>query len=111
MVRRALAAQKAFITTYIWLVLGGVIGLLAAGATGSTSFILRLENIGVGIFGAFIGGEFLVAMFAGPNAAKGFNIFALFMAVVGAVVMLVLLALMRKAVGPLRSGKSRQRNG
>jgi len=86
-------------------VVGILTGLIAAQVAGNPTVIGRLENAGVGLFGAFIGGEFLVAMFS-ETAPKGFTMFGLVMAIAGAVVGVFLLTLMRKAVGPLRSGKS-----
>ena len=75
---------------------------------GSKGKVQRLEEVLVGVFGAFIGGEFVVDLFrSGAPATTGFSVAALGMGILGAVVMLTLLKMMRGAVGPLRSGKSR----
>ena len=70
---------------------------------------LLIENVAVGVFGAFIGGDFVAAMISGAKVVndKDFRISSLAMAVAGAVVMLVVLRLMRGAVGPMRAGKSK----
>ena len=68
-----------------------------------------IENILVGTFGAFIGGDFVAAMISGSTVVndKDFRVSSLAMAIGGAVVMLVLLRLMRGAVGPMKSSKSK----
>ncbi len=67
-----------------------------------------IENMLVGVFGAFIGGDFIVAMFSGGVVNdKTFRIGSLGFAVAGAVAMLVMLRLMRGAVGPMRGSKSK----
>ncbi|RZJ09682.1 MAG: hypothetical protein EOO54_22000 [Haliea sp.] len=83
--------------------LGSMLG--KAGKTG------RVEDVLVGVFGAFIGGEFVADMLRGPVATstQGFGV-KLMLAVAGAVVMLGLLALMRRSVGPMRNSKSRARD-
>lgn len=73
---------------------------------GSTGKVQRLEELLVGVFGAFIGGEFVVDLFRSSAPAPGFSVAALGMGILGAVVMLTLLKMMRGAVGPLRPGKS-----
>ncbi len=105
---------------FIWCAVGAAIGWLASqlgehqgGATG------RIESILVGVFGAFIGGEFVASMFAvpvpvvaalpgalaAPVAAAPFTMMGLVLAAAGSVTMLVLLAVMRKAVGPMGAHK------
>jgi uncharacterized membrane protein YeaQ/YmgE (transglycosylase-associated protein family) len=61
----------------------------------------------VGIFGAFLGGDFLLSMLAAQPPSQDFNVVALFSAIAGAVTLLAVLSLMRRKVGPLRPGKSR----
>ena len=70
--------------------------------------IVRIEEMLVGVFGAFIGGDFLLSQLVGP-ASTGSLVQALGLGLAGAVVMLVLLRVMRGAVGPLQSKKSRAR--
>ena len=83
---------------------------------GSSGKIVRIEEVLVGVFGAFIGGDFLMSQINGPVAATttaaaaaptGFSGASLGLAVLGAGVMLVLLKMMRGVVGPMRNSKSR----
>jgi uncharacterized membrane protein YeaQ/YmgE (transglycosylase-associated protein family) len=70
-----------------------------------------VENILVGVFGAFIGGDFLVAILNGGVVNdKDFSFRSLGMAVAGALVMVVMLKLMRSAVGPMRGAKTKVRD-
>lgn len=94
------------IDSYLWIFVGGVLGALAGAMQSDKSKVFLIESVLVGIFGAFVGGDFLVAMLWGPKAG-GVSAVGLAMAVVGAVVMLVLLSLMRRAVGPVRPAKKR----
>jgi len=73
----------------------------------SANRIVMLENLAVGIFGAFIGGDFVSSVFRSDVVNDSvFSLRSLGFAVIGAVVMLLLLRLMRTAVGPLRNRKS-----
>lgn len=69
----------------------------------------QIENILIGMFGAFIGGEFVSAQISGAAVATGFHLSSLMLAIVGAVMLLLLLKLMRKLVGPMQKGKSSQK--
>jgi uncharacterized membrane protein YeaQ/YmgE (transglycosylase-associated protein family) len=91
------------INSFIWCAVGGLLGAVAALASRAERIVF-LENIGVGVFGAFIGGDFLVAMFSGlVKGDTDFHIASLGMAVGAAVFMLFMLRLMRGAVGPMRA--------
>lgn len=68
--------------------------------------IQRVEEVLVGVFGSFIGAESTAAMLAQGGSATGVHPAALMGAVTGAAVLLVLLRIMRGAVGPLRNSKS-----
>ena len=93
---------------YIWCGVGAVIGWLASRLTGSADLAVTIENVCVGIFGAFIGGDFLVAMIGGGVAGDtSFHISSLGIAVASSVAMLFALKLMRRTVGPMRHGKSK----
>ena len=73
--------------------------------------ILLIENVLVAVFGAFIGGDFIASSLNGGVVNDtDFKVSSLAMAVTGAVVMLLLLKLMRKLVGPMRQGKSKKRS-
>ncbi|HEY0824930.1 MAG TPA: hypothetical protein VGD76_14170, partial [Ramlibacter sp.] len=91
---------------YSWCALGAAAGWLAGAMLGSKGTVHRVEEVLVGVFGAFIGGEFVVDVFRGGPPAPGFSIGSAGMALLGAGVMLALLKMMREAVGPLRPGKS-----
>ena len=70
-----------------------------------------IENVLVGVFGAFIGGDFVVAMLTkGVVDESVFQFRSLLFAVVGAVVFLSALRLMRGSVGAIRVSKSRNRD-
>ena len=86
----------------IWCIVGALVGWLGGAMMPAPGRVRRIEDVLVGVFGAFIGGEFLAAMLAGGGTASGFRISSLAFAVGGAVAMLLLLALMRRSVGPLR---------
>jgi uncharacterized membrane protein YeaQ/YmgE (transglycosylase-associated protein family) len=77
-----------------------------ANTTTPTSVI---ESILVGMFGAFIGGDFVAAQFNAGVVATTFTVSGLVLAVAGAIVILLLLKLMRKMVGPQRNSKSTTR--
>jgi uncharacterized membrane protein YeaQ/YmgE (transglycosylase-associated protein family) len=96
------------INPYIWCAVGAAIGWLAGNMAGKQTHISRIEDVLVGVFGAFVGGSFLVSMVSGaPAPDAGFSVVSLFMAIVGGVTGLLLLGLMRRVVGPLKAGKSR----
>ena len=65
-----------------------------------------IENVLVGMFGAFIGGDFVAAQFNGGVVATTFTVPGMLIAIAGAIVILLLLRLMRKLVGPQRNSKS-----
>ncbi len=91
--------------------MGAVIGWLSGRAQTTPSHALTLENVGVGIFGAFLGGEFVTDMLRGATVAEDNCQFSsLMLAVAGAVVFVVLLKLMHRMVGPMKKNKSRRRN-
>lgn len=73
---------------------------------GTQGTVSRIEEVLVGVFGAFIGGEFVADMLSGGKSTGQFSMTALATAIGGAVVLLMLLRVMRKAVGPLRSSRS-----
>lgn len=70
-----------------WIVLGLIAGFIGSKIVNSTGEGLIL-GIGLGIIGAVVGG-FLFSQF-GAAGVTGLNIYSLFVAVIGAVVVLVL---------------------
>ena len=90
----------------VGVVLGGAACLLA----GTREKIIILENLGVAVFGAFIGGDFVASILSrGKTNDTAFSMGSLGLAVAGAVTALVLLRLMRRAVGPMRRSKGARR--
>jgi uncharacterized membrane protein YeaQ/YmgE (transglycosylase-associated protein family) len=77
-----------------WLVVGGVAGWLASLIMKTNRQQGLLMDILVGIVGAFIGG-FLFNQF-GSAGITGFNIWSVFVAVVGAVVLLAVIRLLSR---------------
>lgn len=74
------------------------------------SWIQRIEAIAVGIFGAFIGGDMLAATLAGGTADGSIEASSVGLALGGAVVMLGLLTIVRRTVGPQRPHKIRRKS-
>jgi uncharacterized membrane protein YeaQ/YmgE (transglycosylase-associated protein family) len=95
----------------VWCVIGAVVGWLATVVARNTNVTLRIESVLVGVFGAFVGGEFLASMLL-PAVVKGAGIAmpAVGLSVGCALVAVFLLAWMRKSVGPLKVGKKRSRS-
>ncbi len=70
----------------LWIVLGGLAGWIASIIMASSHGVL--EDIILGIVGAFIGG-FIMNSFGQPGVT-GFNFYSLIIAVVGAVILIFL---------------------
>ena len=99
------------INSYIWCAVGGLVGWASAYAMKREGRGALIENILVGVFGAFLGGDFLVSvMNSGVVNDKDFHVASLGYAVAGAVVMVVVLGLMRGKVGALKQSKNKQRD-
>jgi uncharacterized membrane protein YeaQ/YmgE (transglycosylase-associated protein family) len=73
-----------------WIIVGGVAGLLASALVRGGGMGV-IGDIIVGIVGAFIGGFIMNAL--GHAGATGFNLWSVFVAFVGAVVLLALVRL------------------
>ena len=80
-----------------WLIVGLIAGVLASFVMGGVGYGI-VGDIIVGIVGAFIGG--ILFNLVGAPGATGFNIWSVFVAFVGAVVLLGLLRMVtgRRAV-------------
>ncbi len=74
-----------------WLIIGAVAGWLASMVMGTNYRQGLLLDIVVGIIGALIGGVLFTAI--GAPGVTGFNVWSLFVAFIGAVVLLGLLRL------------------
>mgnify|MGYP003479879050 CR=1 FL=1 len=71
-----------------WIIVGGIAGWVASIITKTNASQGLLGNIFVGIIGGLIGG-FLFGLIGGTGFT-GFNIWSFFVAVVGAVILLVI---------------------
>jgi uncharacterized membrane protein YeaQ/YmgE (transglycosylase-associated protein family) len=90
---------------FIWCAVGVLLGLVASKTMPVPGVVGAIETVLVAVFGAFIGGEFVASAFADPALPGGFRASSLGFSMLGGVVMLVLLRVMRKAVGPMRPHK------
>jgi len=75
-----------------WIVLGGIAGWVASKIMGTDASMGVVANVVVGIVGAVIGG-FLFSL-VGASDAVGFDLWGLFVAVIGSVVLLGLVKVM-----------------
>jgi uncharacterized membrane protein YeaQ/YmgE (transglycosylase-associated protein family) len=96
------------LNSVVWCLVGAAVGFLAGVMMASGGKVVLIENMLVGVFGAFIGGEFVSDM-VHVGKPGTFSMGALGISVVAAIVLLVLLRLMRGAVGPMQNSKSRSR--
>lgn len=71
-----------------WIIIGALAGWIASMATGTNAQMGAFANIIVGIVGALIGG-FLFNLLGG-DGFTGFNFWSLFVAIVGAIILLSL---------------------
>ncbi|MGI5899949.1 MAG: GlsB/YeaQ/YmgE family stress response membrane protein [Christensenellales bacterium] len=79
---------------FLWAVLGGFAGWIASKIMGKSRKMGLVLNIAVGVAGAFIGGWIAGKM--GFEVAIGFNLPSLFIAVLGAIVLIAVVGLLRK---------------
>ncbi len=78
-----------------WIVLGALAGWIASMIMGRDASMGAGANIVVGIVGAVIGGLLMNAL-GGPGVT-GFNLYSILVAIAGAVVLLFLVGLFRRA--------------
>ncbi len=69
-----------------WIIIGALAGWIASILTGRNRQMGLGKNILVGIVGGFLGG--LVMNLLGGSGVTGFNLYSLFVSVVGAVILL-----------------------
>jgi len=72
----------------LWLILGAVAGWLASVLMKTDNSQGMLMDIILGIFGAVVGGY--VLSFLGQPAATGFNLYSLFVATIGAIILIAI---------------------
>lgn len=85
------------VSIVLWIVLGGVAGWLASIIMKRNAQMGMIANIVVGVVGALIGG--FVVDLLGLSPATGFNFYSLLVAVLGAVILLAIIGLLRRAPG------------
>ncbi len=77
-----------------WIIIGALAGWLASIITGNNAKMGAGKNIIVGIIGAFIGG--FVMNLIGGVGFTGFNIWSLFVSIIGAVILLWIISAFTK---------------
>lgn len=77
-----------------WIVLGALAGWIASMIMGTNEKQGCIGNIVVGIVGAFIGG-FVLNFFMNDGSVTGFNLWSIFVAVLGSVILLFILGLIK----------------
>ncbi len=80
----------------LWIIFGALAGWIASMIMGANARMGALANIVVGIVGALIGGFLMNNVFGAPGVT-GFNLTSLIVAVLGAVVLLFVMGLVRRA--------------
>ena len=83
-----------FLNIIGWIILGALAGWIGSKLTGNDKKMGALANIVVGIIGAFIGGFVFTTI--GGSGFTGFNLWSLFVAIIGSVVLLTIIKLIRK---------------
>ena len=77
-----------------WIVIGALAGWIASTFTGNNERMGAGANILVGIIGGFLGG--LVMNLIGGVGITGFNIWSLFVSIIGAIILLLIINLIRR---------------
>ena len=77
-----------------WIIIGALAGWIASMITGNNKRMGAGANILVGIIGGFLGG--LIMNLLGGYGITGFNLWSLFVAVLGAVVLLLIVNAFRR---------------
>lgn len=81
----------------LWIIIGGILGWLASKVMKTDAQQGIILNIVVGIVGAFLGGLLLSPLFGIPTMGRdNFTIAALFIAFLGAVILLAIVNLIRR---------------
>lgn len=83
------------LTIILWIVFGGIIGLIASMLMGEDARVNGFMNVVVGVVGAVIGG--LLFSMLGGEGITGFNIYSFVVALIGSVILLGVVKMFRKA--------------
>jgi uncharacterized membrane protein YeaQ/YmgE (transglycosylase-associated protein family) len=78
-----------------WIILGALAGWIASMIMGRNAQMGALANIVVGIIGALIGGFIMNSL--GAGGVSGFNLYSVLVAIGGAIVLLFIVGLFRRA--------------
>jgi uncharacterized membrane protein YeaQ/YmgE (transglycosylase-associated protein family) len=81
-----------------WIVVGVIAGWLAGKVVQGTGFGC-LGDVIVGVVGGLVGGFLASALFNIPDAVNGFNLGSIFVAFLGAIVVIVVVRLLRGGRG------------
>jgi len=83
------------INILIWVVLGALAGWIASIVMGRNKQMGAIANIVVGIVGALIGG-YIMNLFGAPGVS-GLNLYSILVAIGGAILLLFVVRLLRRA--------------
>lgn len=78
-----------------WIIIGALAGWIASLITGKNSEMGAGANILFGVIGAFIGG--FIMNFIGGQGFTGFNLWSLFVATLGAIILILIVNGIQKA--------------
>lgn len=78
----------------LWLIFGALAGWIASKIMKTDAEQGAVANIVVGILGAFIGG--FIFNILGGESVSGFNVYSLFVAIIGSVILLAVVKAVRK---------------
>jgi uncharacterized membrane protein YeaQ/YmgE (transglycosylase-associated protein family) len=87
--------EEKMLNIILWILMGALAGWIASLIMGRDAQMGALANIVVGIVGALIGGFIMNAL--GASGVSGFNLYSLLVAIGGAVVLLFIVGLFRRA--------------
>jgi uncharacterized membrane protein YeaQ/YmgE (transglycosylase-associated protein family) len=79
----------------LWIVFGALVGWIASMFMGTNAEQGAMLNIAVGIIGAVIGGWIMRSM--GEQGVTGFNLYSFVVALVGAIVLIGIVKVLRRA--------------
>lgn len=77
-----------------WIIIGALAGWISSKITDNDKEMGALTNIIVGIIGAFIGGFIMNTL--GGKGVTGFNLWSLFVSVIGSIVLLLIVNVFKK---------------